>query len=153
LANDSLVIQYLYSYFPLTSSINGSTTNSSTINYAAANLAMLLDTNTNSNLGSGGTHIDTALNSINSLITSVGDGSTSNNTLPYVFLITDGTQDNQTKGVPNGSWSGSNHATVLSDTSQQLPQRLHNSQKPRHHRFRALHSLPADRPGEFLVCR
>jgi Flp pilus assembly protein TadG len=106
-------IQYLYSYFPLTSSINGSTTNSSTINYAAANLATLLDTNTNSNLGSGGTHIDTALNSINSLITSVGDGSTSNNTLPYVFLVTDGTQDNQTKGVPNGNWSGSNHATVI----------------------------------------
>jgi hypothetical protein len=114
-------IQYLYSYFPLTSSINGSTTNSSTINYAAANLATLLDTNTNSNLGSGGTHIDTALNSINSLITSVGDGSTSNNTLPYVFLITDGTQDNQTKGVPNGSWSGSNHATVLSDTANSYP--------------------------------
>lgn len=121
MANDSLVIQYLYSYFPLTSSINGSTTNSSTINYAAANLATLLDTNTNSNLGSGGTHIDTALNSINSLITSVGDGSTSNNTLPYVFLITDGTQDNQTKGVPNGNWSGSNHATILSDTANSYP--------------------------------
>jgi hypothetical protein len=55
-------IQYLYSsYFPLTSSINGPPTDSSTINYAAANLASLLDTNTNSNLGSGGTHIDTAL--------------------------------------------------------------------------------------------
>jgi Flp pilus assembly protein TadG len=114
-------IQYLYSYFPLTSSINGSTSNSSTINYAAANLATLLDTNTNSNLGSGGTHIDTALNSINSLITSVGDGSTSNNTLPYVFLVTDGTQDNQTKGVPNGNWSGSNHATVLSDAANSYP--------------------------------
>ena len=105
-------IQYLYStYFPLTSSINGSPTNSSTINYAAANLASLLDTNMNSNLGSGGTHIDTALTSINSLITSVGDGSASNNTLPYVFLVTDGAQDPQIKGVPNGSWSGSNHAT------------------------------------------
>ncbi len=51
-------IRYLYSnYFPLTSSINGSPSNSSTINYAAANLASLLDTNMNSNLGSGGTHI------------------------------------------------------------------------------------------------
>jgi hypothetical protein len=45
-------IQFLYSYFPLTSSINGSTTDSSTINYAAANLASLLDTNMNANLGS-----------------------------------------------------------------------------------------------------
>jgi Flp pilus assembly protein TadG len=115
-------IQYLYlSYFPLTSSINGSPTNSSTINYAAANLASLLDTNMNSNLGSGGTHIDTALNSINTVIASVGDGSSWNNTVPYVFLITDGAQDPQTKGVPNGGWSGSNHATVLSDPSNSYP--------------------------------
>jgi len=106
-------IRYLYSYFPLTSSINGSTTNPSTINYAAANLATLLDTNMNSDLGSGGTHIDTALSSLNGVITSVGDGSAWNNTLPYVFLVTDGAQDPQVKGVPNGSWSGSNHATVI----------------------------------------
>jgi Flp pilus assembly protein TadG len=109
-------IQYLYSYFPLTSSINGSTTNSSTINYAAANLASLLDTNMNASLGSGGTHIDTAITSMNSLITSVGNGSASNNTLPYVFLVTDGAQDPQTKGVPNGSWAGSNHATTINPT-------------------------------------
>jgi Flp pilus assembly protein TadG len=110
-------IQYLYSYFPLTSSINGSTTNSSTINYAAANLATLLDTNMNSNLGSGGTHIDTALNSLNTMIASVGDGSSSNSTLPFVFLVTDGAEDPQTKGVPNGNWAGSNRATVIDSTS------------------------------------
>jgi len=114
-------IQNLYAYFPLTSSINGSSSNSSTINYAAANLPSLLDTNGNANLGSGGTHIDTALSSINSLITSVGSGSASNDTLPYVFLITDGAQDNQTKGVPNGSWSGSNHATVIDPNSSCSP--------------------------------
>jgi Flp pilus assembly protein TadG len=110
-------IQYLYSYFPLTSSISPS----SSINNAAQNLATLLDTNVNSNLGSGGTHIDIALKSINSLITSVGDGSTSINTLPFVFLVTDGAQDPQTKGVPNGGWSGSNHATVLSDPANSYP--------------------------------
>jgi Flp pilus assembly protein TadG len=109
-------IQSLYSYFPLTSSINGSQTNSSTINYAAANLASLLDTNMNANLGSGGTHIDTAITSMNSVITSVGTGAASNNTLPYVFLVTDGAQDPQTKGVPNGSWAGSNHATTIDPT-------------------------------------
>ena len=38
-------IRDLYSYFPLTSAINGSPTSSGTINYAAANLATLLDTN------------------------------------------------------------------------------------------------------------
>jgi len=111
-------IRYLYQYFPLTSSINGSSTNSTTINYAAANLATLLDTNINTNLGSGGTHIDTALSSVNTLIVSVGDGSASNNTLPYVFLVTDGAQDPQVKGVPNGSWSGSNHATVIDPTKE-----------------------------------
>jgi Flp pilus assembly protein TadG len=115
-------IQKLYSdYFPLTSSINGSPTNPSTINYAAANLATLLDTNLNTNLGSGGTHIDNALNSLNGVIASVGNGSSSSNTLPYVFLVTDGAQDNQMKGVPNGGWSGSNHATVLSDSVNAYP--------------------------------
>jgi Flp pilus assembly protein TadG len=111
-------IEQLYSYFPLTTALNGSTTNSSTINYAAANLATLLDTNMNSNLGSGGTHIDVALNSANTLITNVGNGSSSTNTQPFVFLVTDGAQDPQSKGVPNGGWSGSNHATVLSNSAQ-----------------------------------
>jgi Flp pilus assembly protein TadG len=107
-------IEKLYPYFPLTSSI----ATSSPINTAAANLATLLDTNMNSNLGSGGTHIDVALNSMNTTITSVGSGNASTNTQPFVFLVTDGAQDPQTKGVPNGGWSGSNHATVLSDASQ-----------------------------------
>src|SRR6201995_3154745 len=109
-------IRYLYTYFALTGSINGSPTNSSTINYAAANLASQLDTNVNSNLGSGGTHFENAFPSMNSMITSVGNGSASNNTLPYVFLITDGAQDPQTKGVPNGGWAGSNHATTIDPT-------------------------------------
>ena len=104
-------IEQLYAYFPLTTSINGSPTNSSTINYAAANLATLLDTNMNSNLGSGGTHIDVALNTLNSTIVNVGNGSSSTNTQPFVFLVTDGAQDPQTKGVPTGGWSGTNHAT------------------------------------------
>jgi hypothetical protein len=41
--------------------------------------------------------------------------------LPYVFLITDGAQDNQTKGVPNGSWAGSNHATVIDPATSCSP--------------------------------
>jgi Flp pilus assembly protein TadG len=110
-------IRYLYSYFPLTTSINGSPTAPGTINYAAANLATLLDTNMDSNLGSGGTHIDDALASVNGLILSgsgpVGDGSTATTPQPYVFLVTDGAQDNQVKGVPNGGWSGSNQATTI----------------------------------------
>jgi Flp pilus assembly protein TadG len=104
-------IQNLYAYFPLTSSINGSVTNSSTINYAAANLASLLDTGVNSSLGSGGTHFENAFPSMNTIISSVGNGSAWNNTLPYVFLVTDGSQNFQTQW--NQSWSGSNSATVM----------------------------------------
>jgi len=115
-------IRFLNSnYFPLTTTINGSPTTPGTINYAAANLAALLDTNTDANLGSGGTHIDAALNSVNSLIINVGTGSSPTSTQPYVFLVTDGAQDNQVKGVPNGSWSGSNHATVLTDALNSYP--------------------------------
>jgi Flp pilus assembly protein TadG len=114
-------IQSLYAYFPLTSSINGSSTNSSTINYAAANLASQLDTNTNAGLGSGGTHFENAFSTMNSTISSVGDGSAWNNTLPYVFLVTDGAQDPQTKGLNGGGWSGSNHATVLDPVAQCKP--------------------------------
>jgi hypothetical protein len=106
-------IRYLYQYFPLTNSINGDPLNSSTINYAAANLASQLDTNANTSLGSGGTHIDRAFSDLNTLITTVGNGSSTTNTQPFVFLVTDGAQDPQVKGVPNGSWSGSNHATVI----------------------------------------
>jgi Flp pilus assembly protein TadG len=110
-------IQKLYPYFALTKDINGDPKTPGTINYAAANLATLLDTNTNSNLGSGGTHIDTALSSVNGLISggsgAVGDGSTQTTPQPYVFLVTDGAQDNQYKDVPNGSWHDSNRATTI----------------------------------------
>jgi Flp pilus assembly protein TadG len=105
-------IRYLYTYYGLTSSINGSPTNSSTINYAAANLATLLDTGTTpniTNLGSGGTHFENAFPSMSTIIKNVGDGSSSTNTKPFVFLVTDGAQDNQTCC----GFSGSNSATVM----------------------------------------
>jgi Flp pilus assembly protein TadG len=94
-------------YSPLTSNLTCSIVTN------ANNLAQLLDTNMNTNLGSGGTNQDAALHGINGVITSVGNGSASNNTLPYVFMITDGAVTPQTKGVPNGSWSGSNHDTTI----------------------------------------
>jgi Flp pilus assembly protein TadG len=114
-------IESLYAYFALTSSINGSPNNSSTINYAAANLASQLDTNTNSGLGSGGTHFENAFSTMNTTISSVGNGSAWNNTLPYVFLVTDGAEDPQIKGLNGGGWSGSNHATVLDPVAQCKP--------------------------------
>jgi Flp pilus assembly protein TadG len=103
-------IQYLYSYFPLTANLSGSVTSSGTINYAATQLATLLDTGNNAALGSGGTHFENAFPSMNNIITSVGTG-TKHSPLPYVFLITDGAQDSQTQW--SGNWAGSNQATAL----------------------------------------
>jgi hypothetical protein len=105
------------SYSPLTSNIGPS----AQISTDAANLASELDTNQNATLGSGGTHIDTALTSMNTLIKSVGNGSSSTNTQPYIFLVTDGAQDPQSKGVPNGGWSGSNHATTIDKQGTIVP--------------------------------
>ena len=112
-------IRYLYSYVSLTSNLSG--TGSGSLNNAATNLASLLDTGVNSNLGSGGTHFENAFPSMNSLISSVGTGASSSSTLPYVFLVTDGSQDCQWQW--NGSWSGNsgcspyyNSATTI-DTS------------------------------------
>jgi hypothetical protein len=51
---------------------------------------------------------------MNSLIKTVGTGGSATNTLPYVFLITDGSQDNQTQW--GGNWSGSNQATTIDTT-------------------------------------
>jgi hypothetical protein len=96
----------------LTTNLTG--TGSGTISNAATQLATLLDTGVNSNLGSGGTHFENALPSMNSLISSVGTGTGSSNALPYVFIITDGSQNDQTQWA--GNWSGSNSATTL-DTS------------------------------------
>jgi Flp pilus assembly protein TadG len=85
----------------LTTSLQGST-----ITTFAQQLANLLDTGNNSTLGSGGTHFENALNTMNNFITSVGTGAGASNPLPYVFLITDGSQDYQTQS--NGSWSAQN---------------------------------------------
>ena len=114
-------IRYLYAYFPLTKSINGSPTNSSTINYAAANLASLLDTNMSASLGSGGTHFENAFPKMSTLIPTVGNGSSPTNTQPFVFLVTDGAQNYQVKGINSGSWSGSNHATALDPVAHCKP--------------------------------
>jgi len=90
------------SYSPLTTSISSG----SAIYTAATNLASELDTGQNVALGSGGTHFENAFSSMNSLITSVGTGGSSSNALPYVFVITDGSQDYQTQS--DGNWSAEN---------------------------------------------
>ena len=95
-------------------------------------LANLLDTGANATLGSGGTHFENALNSMNSFITSVGTGSGSSNPLPYVFIVTDGSQDYQTQS--GGNWSSQNwtaNATVpYQNSATVMPPNTRN-----HHRL------------------
>ena len=85
----------------LTSNLTGAT-----ITNFATNLASLLDTGNNGPLGSGGTHFENALNQMNSFINSVGTGSSSSNAVPYVFIVTDGSQDYQTQA--GGNWDSQN---------------------------------------------
>ena len=112
-------------YAPLTSSLTGSSTTAGTINYAAANLANELDTGTNATLGAGGTHFENALPAVSGVIPAlsggytgaVGTGASATNTLPWVFFVTDGSQDSQYYTSSTNSWAGSNHATYLSPAS------------------------------------
>ena len=107
-------IRYAYEYNVLT--YTDDTTGMATLNTSASNLPSLLDTGVNANLGSGGTHFENALPKIQTIITGygIGSGTTVTSRQPWVFLVTDGSQDNQYYW--NGSWSGSNHATTLDST-------------------------------------
>jgi Flp pilus assembly protein TadG len=93
----------------LTSSLTGST-----ITNFASQLANLLDTGQDPTLGSGGTHFENALSSMNSHIhnSAIGTGGGPGNGgyLPYVFIITDGSQDYQTQS--SGSWSAQNWSST-----------------------------------------
>jgi len=92
------------------------TSNLATVATSAASLPDLLDTGSGTNvagqLGSGGTHLDNALTEMNAAIPTVGDGSSASSPLPFVFLVTDGAQDNQYYLAGSG-WTGSNHATTI----------------------------------------
>jgi Flp pilus assembly protein TadG len=85
----------------LTTSLSGTT-----ITNFAQQLANLLDTGVNTTLGSGGTHFENALSTMGSYINSVGTGSGPTNTLPYVFIVSDGSQDYQTQS--GGNWGSQN---------------------------------------------
>jgi hypothetical protein len=84
----------------------------STLNNFASQLASLLDNGgngtANSTLGSGGTHFENALTSMNTFITNsqIGTGLSATNMLPYVFIVTDGSQDYQTQS--GGNWGAQN---------------------------------------------
>jgi Flp pilus assembly protein TadG len=120
-SNDGVTNQFRVGLFPfiqnLCFSANGSSNScsvglttsltGSTITNFAAQLANLLDTGQNSTLGSGGTHFENALNTMNrSVIPNPAGTGTAAKPLPYLFIVTDGSQDYQTQW--NGGWSAQN---------------------------------------------
>ena len=104
----------------LTTSISGG----STIATFAATLANLLDTGQSATLGSGGTHFENALPEMNTFITSVGTGTSTTNALPYVFIVTDGSQDYQYQS--GGGWGSENFSASTNvpyqNSSTTIPQ-------------------------------
>jgi Flp pilus assembly protein TadG len=96
----------------LTTSLTGST-----ISNFATQLANLLDTGQNTTLGSGGTHFENALNTMNNTVipNPVGTG-TSTNPLPYLFIVTDGSQDYQTQS--GGNWGSQNYSSTSAVPNQ-----------------------------------
>jgi Flp pilus assembly protein TadG len=126
-SNDGVANQFAVGLYPFIQNLCTASANSSnscsvgmttsltggTITNFAQQLANLLDTGVNTTLGSGGTHFENALSSMNSFITSIGTGSSSSSALPYVFIVTDGSQDYQTQS--GGNWGSQNwtaNATV-----------------------------------------
>ena len=138
-ANDGLANQFQVGLFPFIQNLCTSAANSSnacsvglttsltggTITNFAAQLANLLDTGQNATLGSGGTHFENVLKGMNTFITNaaIGTGTGPNNALPYVFIVTDGSQDYQTQS--GGSWSSqhwtSNASVPYQNSSTVIP--------------------------------
>ena len=130
----------------LTTSLTGST-----ITTFATQLANLLDTGQNTTLGSGGTHFENALNTMNQRPSPAPRGpERPTNPLPYLFIVTDGSQDYQTQS--GGNWGSQNwhsnatvpyqnSATVIPPNSVDDDRLLHDDEKSRDNDRCPLHSL------------
>jgi hypothetical protein len=78
--------------------------NFTTADTVAGSLANYIDNGTsNGGMYSGGTHFDTLWNDLKPYFKTAGDGSSSTSTLPFIFLVTDGMDDQET--YVSGTWS------------------------------------------------
>ena len=114
-ATETIPSQYRVGLYPFIRHMQPSqplSANLATVTTAAGTLTSLIDNGDPSGRGSGGTHFENALPELNGVITSVGNGSGAATPQPFVFLVTDGAQNNQIQ-TGGGAWSGSNHATTL----------------------------------------
>ncbi|HXW73099.1 MAG TPA: pilus assembly protein TadG-related protein [Methylocella sp.] len=75
---------------------------------AANTLGSLLETGESGTAyGAGGTHFENVLPAMNTTITTIGNGSGASSPKPFVFLVTDGADNNQYYTTSTGSWTGS----------------------------------------------
>ncbi|MGH6836947.1 MAG: TadE/TadG family type IV pilus assembly protein [Methylocella sp.] len=84
--------------YAISNNLNGAQT-------SAGTLGTLLDTGQSTTpYGSGGTHFENAIPELNSLITTIGDGSGALKPQPFVFLVTDGADNSQTYTTSSNKW-------------------------------------------------
>jgi Flp pilus assembly protein TadG len=94
-------ISHMGVLYAISSNLNGAQT-------SAGNLGTLLDQGQSTSIyGSGGTHFENAIPELNTLITTVGNGSGAATPQPFVFLVTDGADNNQYYTTSSNSWTGS----------------------------------------------
>jgi len=88
----------------LSTSINPTSSTAATV---AGNLANYLDQGTtNGGMGSGGTHFEHLWKDMQPYLQGVGDGSSAATPQPFIFIVTDGADDNQVYTPSTGSWTG-----------------------------------------------
>jgi Flp pilus assembly protein TadG len=77
-------------------------------NTVAGTFANYLDQGTtNSGMGSGGTHFETLWKDLSPYLKGVGNGSGATSPQPFIFLVTDGADNNQVYTPSTASWTGS----------------------------------------------
>ena len=110
-ATETITNQYRVGLYPFISQMGtlyALSTNLTAAQTAAGTLGSLLDTGQSTTAyGSGGTHFENAIPSLNTLITTVGTGSAASSPQPFVFLVTDGADNNQYYTTSSNSWTGS----------------------------------------------
>jgi hypothetical protein len=93
-ATETITNQYRVGLYPFISQMGALyalSNNLTAAQTAAGTLGSLLDTGQSTTVyGSGGTHFENAIPSMNTAVTTVGDGSAALKPQPFVFLVTDG---------------------------------------------------------------
>jgi Flp pilus assembly protein TadG len=110
-ATETIPNQYrvgLYPFISHTGTLYSISSNLVAAQTSAGTLGTLLDNGQSTSIyGSGGTHFENAIPELNTLITTVGNGSGAASPQPFVFLVTDGADNNQYYTTSSNSWTGS----------------------------------------------